>query len=169
MLVILLLIGLPANKLAFGTGQFSIEAWVYAFSFNTNNKIFNSQSSNAVGYIDLSYNLTPYNGFIIDDFGGGPRIVTANSTKISLNTWYHVVGLRDSSNQYVVYVNGVASTNNSTSTLSLTALDPRIGINPASSAEIWNGKISSVRLYNRALTASEIQQNYNALRSRFGI
>ena len=26
-----------------------------------------------------------------------------------------------------------------------------------------------VRLYNRALTASEIQQNFNALRGRFGI
>jgi hypothetical protein len=28
---------------------------------------------------------------------------------------------------------------------------------------------SSFKLYNRALTASEIQQNYNALRNRFGL
>jgi hypothetical protein len=31
------------------------------------------------------------------------------------------------------------------------------------------GIIYSHRIYNRALTASEIQQNYNALRGRFGI
>jgi hypothetical protein len=31
------------------------------------------------------------------------------------------------------------------------------------------GNISSVKVYNKALTASEIQQNFNATRSRFGI
>jgi hypothetical protein len=31
------------------------------------------------------------------------------------------------------------------------------------------GNISSVQLYNRALSADEIQQNFNALRGRFGI
>ena len=31
----------------------------------------------------------------------------------------------------------------------------------------FNGKIYSTKIYNRALTASEIQQNYNALKSRF--
>ena len=33
----------------------------------------------------------------------------------------------------------------------------------------WEGNISIVNTYNRALTASEIQQNFNALRGRFGI
>lgn len=32
-----------------------------------------------------------------------------------------------------------------------------------------NGSISYFRLYNRALTASEVLQNYNATRSRFGL
>ena len=32
-----------------------------------------------------------------------------------------------------------------------------------------DGKIYSVKIYNRALTASEVQQNFNALRGRFGI
>jgi hypothetical protein len=30
-----------------------------------------------------------------------------------------------------------------------------------------NGRISNIRMYNRALTAQEIQQNYNALKSRY--
>jgi hypothetical protein len=33
----------------------------------------------------------------------------------------------------------------------------------------YQGKISSVRYYNRALTATEISQNFNALKSRFGL
>ena len=34
---------------------------------------------------------------------------------------------------------------------------------------VLNGNIASFRFYNRALTASEVQQNYNALRGRFGL
>jgi hypothetical protein len=35
--------------------------------------------------------------------------------------------------------------------------------------ESWNGNIAQVSVYNRELTASEIQQNFNATRGRFGI
>jgi len=33
----------------------------------------------------------------------------------------------------------------------------------------FKGKISVVKIYNRALSAAEVQQNFNATRSRFGI
>ncbi len=33
----------------------------------------------------------------------------------------------------------------------------------------FNGNIAQVSIYNRALSASEVQQNFNALRSRFGV
>jgi hypothetical protein len=43
-----------------------------------------------------------------------------------------------------------------------------IGRNPGF-GEYWNGNVSFVQLYNRALSAVEIQQNFNALRGRYGI
>lgn len=33
----------------------------------------------------------------------------------------------------------------------------------------FNGNMSAIKIYNKALTASEIRQNFNALRGRFGI
>jgi hypothetical protein len=33
----------------------------------------------------------------------------------------------------------------------------------------FNGNIAQVQVYNRALTATEILQNYNALKHRFGL
>jgi hypothetical protein len=33
----------------------------------------------------------------------------------------------------------------------------------------YNGNLGVCRVYTRALTAAEIQQNFNALRGRFGI
>ena len=36
-------------------------------------------------------------------------------------------------------------------------------------AGMWNGSISLAHFYNRALSASEVLQNYNALKGRFGL
>jgi hypothetical protein len=38
---------------------------------------------------------------------------------------------------------------------------------PSTDYVIWN--IAMVRVYNRALSALEVKQNYNALRDRYGI
>jgi hypothetical protein len=43
------------------------------------------------------------------------------------------------------------------------------GAGSTSTGQQWNGLIYSVKIYNRALTASEIQQNYNATKARFGL
>jgi len=36
-------------------------------------------------------------------------------------------------------------------------------------ANYWGGGVSIIRVYNRALSAAEIDQNYNAEKSRFGL
>jgi hypothetical protein len=37
------------------------------------------------------------------------------------------------------------------------------------SGDYWAGNIAATQIYNRALTAAEIQQNYNATKTRFGL
>jgi hypothetical protein len=44
-----------------------------------------------------------------------------------------------------------------------------IGRDDGIGSRVFNGNIAQVKMYNRALTASEIQQNFNATRGRFGI
>ena len=160
-------IALPTSGLAFGSGTFTIEAWVNLSSSTTNNIIYASQSSNVSGFIGLLY--ASGTGFQLTDYDGATRIVTTNTASLSIGNWYHVVGVRTATNRYIVYVNSVASTTNSVSTLSLATADPRIGINPASSAEKWVGKIAMFRMYNRALSQTEISQNYEAAKTRFGL
>ena len=62
----------------------------------------------------------------------------------------------------VKYGNGVSSGGTATPSTSTSS----IGGDGSSS---WDGRIAYARMYNRELTASEIQQNFNALRSRYGI
>ena len=45
----------------------------------------------------------------------------------------------------------------------------RIGFGPAGAYPYFNGSIANVNYYNRALSAAEVLQNYNALRGRYGL
>jgi len=66
---------------------------------------------------------------------------------------------------------GSSSTNYSPSNQN--SLYLRIGCawsnNASQNVEFYSGKIASVQIYNRTLSASEIKQNYNAQKSRFGL
>ena len=91
----------------------------------------------------------------------------------STNQWYQVVATYDGTT-LKAYINGEfdASLNpdnsgplNTQGTLSirLSSSSTTAGNNP------FDGNIGAVKIYNRALSASEVQQNFNALRGRFGI
>jgi hypothetical protein len=161
-------IGLPANQFSFGTGQFSIEAWVQPRGAQvTNNAIFFSQSSNASGFYGLGYNTT--NGFFLATFDGTNRPASFNLPVPLLDNWYHVIGTRDSTNTLRVWVNTKPPSSTATSSLSFASADPRIGMNPATSGERWEGRIAIFRVYNRALSYVEIIEKYNWNRQRFGL
>jgi hypothetical protein len=100
--------------------------------------------------------------------GGGDSFYSSGS--INLNQIYSISWVRDSNQK--IYIDGnfdsQITTTNSAFNSNLTQLT--IGqLLQTNSARIINGNIYSVKVYNRALTASEIQQNFNALRSRFSI
>jgi hypothetical protein len=62
-----------------------------------------------------------------------------------------------------------SSTTQSFTTVAQTFQSVNIGRESTSNGRYFNGRIGSVQLYNRALSAAEIRQNFNALRGRFGI
>jgi hypothetical protein len=82
--------------------------------------------------------------------------------------WNHYSLIYDTvSNQKLVYLNGILSSSNVTNG-SMVLGDFRIGVATNLNA-YYMGNISNFKTYNRALTAAEIQQNYNAFRGRFSI
>lgn len=97
---------------------------------------------------------------------------TSPLATISRDTWHHVVGVRVNNTCYL-YVNGVLiSSDASATTGTLTTAVWYIGSIQAFAGNVGNrfaGSISMARVYSRALSASEVAQNFNALRRRFGI
>jgi len=90
------------------------------------------------------------------------------STSIATNTWYNVVVTWDGTTANG-YLNGQFVTTLAVGTASNQTNTFTIGATASGTSTEFDGKISQTLVYNRALTASEIKQNFNALRGRFGI
>jgi hypothetical protein len=95
-----------------------------------------------------------------------------SSTGVSAlaNIWYHGA-IVYSSTTMNFYINGISIWNSGTpgSTLGSTVEIGRANYPNGSGSRFFVGNISQVQIYNRALSAQEIQQNYNATKARYGL
>ena len=146
--------------------------WARANSFGGYNTLWGVYSSVSGGQL---YSLFRVDGgtlrYFTSDSSGGFQYNGSLAPSTSVWNFYTVtVSGTLSSPSVTIYLNSSSQTF-SYSTLTSSpnlSLDFRIGSNSLGN-ELWNGNISNVMWYNRALTASEISQNFNALRGRFGI
>jgi hypothetical protein len=100
---------------------------------------------------------------------------------LQTNTWYNLTYTHVSGNTPIVYKNGtsqsgftyLSGTGRSTDgTLPLSTNTRPLticGDSPRNAGSRFTGRMSIVSVYNRALTESEVLQNFNALRGRFGL
>lgn len=86
---------------------------------------------------------------------------------VPLNTWFNMVGVFDGANASL-YINGVLESGPTAKSWSTLAGSAQLG-RQVNGSEYWEGNIAQVSIYNKALSESEVQQNFNALRGRFGI
>ena len=71
---------------------------------------------------------------------------------------------------YLCTSSGISSATNTLSHTSTTINTIRLAHDPApASSRYYKGNMSTSMLYNRALSAAEVRQNFNALRGRFGL
>ena len=95
--------------------------------------------------------------------------ITGNTT-ILTNTFYNFVATRNS-NIFTSYINSILETSQTLTGINVSILQttPEIGGLNSGNFGFMNGQVYNSLIYNRALTAAEIQQNFNALRGRFSI
>jgi hypothetical protein len=107
-------------------------------------------------------------------WGGGVRTATLesfNSITLTSNAWHFLVMAREGTT-LKVYGDGITNTNTTTCgsgaiDSTILSLGATINDNGGPQRDWFNGNISQVSIYNRALTATEIQQNYLATKSRY--
>ena len=153
--------------------NWTVEAWV-KFSKSLSGKV----SSVICNQFDLSSKLnftigtnrapTSYN-ICVGFYDGAWR--TTNGFAPSLDTWYHIAGTYDGTT-ITQYVNGSSNT-----TLNYTGTSQSGGEirlmrrwdGTVTSGNLVDGDLGIARIYDRALSAAEILQNYNAQSARFVI
>jgi hypothetical protein len=105
-------------------------------------------------------------------FGGAAGAEEAADKKyqLSLNTYYHVV-LSHNGTSYKIYVNGTEEVDQTTSPIdSGSVSNLAISGRPETQTDrVFEGRIPQVRIYSRPLIPSEIKQNFNAFRGRYGL
>jgi hypothetical protein len=107
-------------------------------------------------------------------YNGGNNAYIANNV-YTLNKWNNVVitktpGAVNTTTK--LYLNGVEQTITSSSTITpnVSSRIVRVGRWSSEGFPIYfKGRVSNCFIYNRALTAQEIQQNFNATKGRYGL
>jgi uncharacterized repeat protein (TIGR02543 family) len=150
---------------------FTAEVWVKFNAIPTSNNCILTDKYTASG---ISLSLCFRNDQKI--YGGYWRsdvwYLTAGTAIPSINTWYHfayTVSLSGSTYTYILYQNGVPVGSPLTGTVAPTSGNTGflVGTNWNANTTVVNGDISIVRVYDKALTAAEVVQNYNAQGLRF--
>lgn len=143
--------------------QFTIECWYKSSNISVEGVLFSTNT----------YGSTPANGYHMEIYQSKLLFQVFPSTSsvqssitLSNNVWYHLVSTYSSGtiNLYVNTVSGGSGTytfNSSTGNLLL-------GRYPQGQFSL-NGQMSSIRFYNRVLSAYEVKQNFDFYRTRYNI
>jgi hypothetical protein len=151
------------------------EAWVY-LSTTAGQVFIGSQYGTSY---NNSFGLWVESGAFAFGVNTGGNLYSSTTSTVSTGVWYHLTHTYNATTQ-LFYINGVlAATYNSAASgnisydtsntlLAIGADFNGTGYNVGPSV-YTNGKMPVVRIYNIALSAAQVLQNYNATKGRFGL
>ena len=167
-----------ANESNFDIGTAcTITAWVYLEGLGEGNygRIIDKASavsSTALDGFQFHCNTSNSFGAAVGCSTTNARSVSATSV-LSLNVWTYLVMVfnEDGSKKIKQYKDGVkltlATDTAGVGTIDHSSVNPRIGNYAGDTTRTFDGKIAVVSFYNRALSADEVSQNYEATKTRF--
>ena len=166
--------GMTVPGTNFSLNAMTIECWCFSTNFQHNGFLFEKTTNGSVN--------TQYSLFFNNNAGSNLYFRTYGLSSLDLilskaasgvvdNAWNHVVATFDGSIKRI-YVNGILRISSAALTGTIVQNNTGaafIGIYGNFAGYPFNGKIDSEKIYNRALSATETQQNFNALRGRYGL
>ena len=157
--------------LSSGQQRYTINAW-WKTSVNNRIQVVWEQNSSAA-----ASNTRAALIFINANWGfNGQNNDAHDKVPVRVNQWTNGVITIDTTlgtNPVKIYENGSlyweGNTSGSASNLNVGNFASGLGRKISTNSEYFIGSVATTQIYNRALTAAEIQQNFNALKGRFGL
>lgn len=152
-----------------GNPSFTISYWARWDGATFSADYPSGVGNNSTGVVNTGVSTTWSSGRIALDFWNNR--FRANSA-LNVQQWYHVSFVKTAgpTSSTVLYVNGVSvpgAVENGDLTPNITAAAFIVGRLDAT--RWFQGRITGIMIYNKALSATEIQQNFEATRGRYGI
>lgn len=169
------------------TYPFSIDFWIKVNptgNTTTTRGIFATSNSEVFAYFGISIQLgNAFNGSgnykvflnVGNGLSPGPtgrRSLNSDSEVLIGDVWTHVVGIFNTGPTFKIYINGseVSGTVSGTGGVLNWGTNAKTELGPSNAFNnVLNGTVSNLKFYNTLLTPEEVLQNYNALKSRFGL
>ena len=155
------------------TGNWTMEVWFNA-SATVGSTVLLGKFDNGGGSAQVSYSIRTSGTGLFAQMGNGSSVVNSTSYTFGSNTWYQVVYVWSTSptKNLVTYINGSSiGTVTHTFTSLLNSVNPLyLGAYNGGEYNQWfNGKIGVTRLYNAALSSSQVLYNYNITKGAYGL
>ena len=154
------------------TKNFTIGCWIRTTATSLTGT--NAWEGNGIVYGDVPGTFNDFVLAILNNraswFTGNPDSSINGTTTINTGAWFYLTVTKngDASTKQL-YVNGVSEASGSSNANILNA-NPNIAIGGnVGDTKMFNGNIANLQTYNRVLSSTEILQNYNAQKSRFGL
>ena len=146
-----------------GNSAYTMSAWIQKGGSWGNGGIMGIGSAwgstNLVNAIRTNGNNSFFNYWWANDLLG-------NSSLNPVTQWFNIVAKFDGTTRSL-WVNGTQIASDTPTGHNVTT--SALGIAVTNNTEYLNSNIGQALIYNRALTTAEIQQNYNATRTRYGV
>lgn len=152
--------------------EFSVELWFKPDALESAALIQNGTNFNTNTYYLWQQSATE---LVFEVWGGSSfDAITFNTANdYATGTWYHLVGVWKTGERLKLYKNADASANTPWLTGSIqnsvVSGNTNTIIGKRGSGFFFDGNMPIVRLYTKALTQEEVQQNFDAEKSRFGL
>lgn len=158
-----------------GSGSWTMETWIRVSAFGSSQVVLGKFDSGGLSQ-DVSYSVRINSGgSLFAQFGDGTgSFVNSTFYQTTLNTWYQVIYVwkNGPTKTLETYINGVkiGTVNHTLNSLLNTSSNLYLGsYNNGEYPQDFNGRMGIVRLYNTALTSSEVNQNYTSSKSIYGL
>ncbi|OYX84718.1 MAG: hypothetical protein B7Y83_07220 [Flavobacteriales bacterium 32-34-25] len=147
-----------------GVNQFSFEAWVYINSWNVNSYIFSKTAPTlpAQNRIDIQLGQSSTKRLYFHVANNGNSYAQVDNSAIAVGQWNHIVmaydGTQSAYNMIRIYINGNQVTTGITYSSGNGTLPTTTAVTTGAFqiGKSFNGKVDEVKLWNYAITASDI-------------
>ena len=160
------------NAVLVGPGQGTFTCWVKLAASNVNHAgIFTSQTGASWAAMRFVINIYTPNKirFVISDGSSATTNGCVSNTALSYGEWYHVACTYDGTSMKI-YLNGVLDDTFNTTKVPGTYTPSATMVGSQNHGNRYlNGGINIVKIYNKALSQAEVEQNFSANKSRFNL